>query len=322
MRTFRITLLLFALTSTGVAGFMLIEGWNFLDALYMSVITLSTVGFSEVHSLSDAGRWFVIGYLIVGLGVFFYGVAQIGEVVLQAQFGDWLERRKMEKTIRNLKDHYVVCGFGRMGRHLCQRLAARNLPFVIIDKDEDVLQDTAEPGWHWVVGDATEDRVLLDAGIERAKGLATVLSTDADNVYVVLSARLLAPKLQIVSRSGDEKGVTKLEKAGADRVVSVYAASATKMAHSFIHPNVARFLEVITTEDTDFDLAEIPVDAEAPYAGQKLADTDFSRRGIVIVGIRHGDGSLAMPPPSQASILAGDTLIALGKAEALESFAS
>jgi voltage-gated potassium channel len=318
----RIAALLATLTFVGVMGFMTIEGWDFLEALYMSIITLSTVGYREVQPLSDAGRVFVIVYLVAGLGVFFYGVAQIGEAVLQAQLCDWFGRRRMEKIIRKMKDHYVVCGFGRMGRHVCAQLAAKGLPFVAIDKDEDVLLECKEKDWLFVQGDATEDRILSHAGIEQARGLAAVLPKDADNVYVTLSARILAPDVQIIARASDEKGVTKMRKAGASRVVSLYTAGAVKIAHFFIHPNVNEFLDVVTTEGTELDLAEVAVKPETPFAGQTIEEADFAAKGVVIVGLREATGRLLLPPRRDQQIQAGDSLIALGRADVIDALTS
>lgn len=315
----RIILLLMALTLFGAFGFMLIEEWGFLDSLYMAVITITTVGFEEIRPLSGGGRIFVIAYLALGIGVFFYGIVQIGEIVLRAQFGEWLGRRKLEKAIKTMKNHLIICGFGRMGRQISRQLAAKGLPFVVIDREEEALSECREEGWTWILGDATDDRVLEEAGVTEARGLATVLPSDADNVYVILSARLLSPKIQIIARAGDEKSVVKMERAGANRVVSLYATGAMKIAHFLIHPSVERFLEVITAEGRELDLAEVHVTERAPYAGKALMETDFSSQGIIIVGIRRPGGELLLPPPSAATLDPGDLLIALGKAEAIEN---
>jgi len=313
----RLIALLAALPLIGAGGFVLVEGWSFFDALYMAVITLTTVGFREVHELSAAGRVFTMVFLVTALGVFFYGVVQLGELVVRAELSDWLRRRRMHAALKSMKDHMIVCGFGRMGRVLCRHLAAKGLCFVALDRDEAALADCRDNGWPWLVGDATDDASLVAAGIERARGLAAVLADDSDNVYVVLSARLLNRNLQILARASDEKSVSKLQKAGADRVVSLYEASATKMAQLLASPNLEDFMEIFTGGGSELDLAEIRVTPGSPYAGTALDKTDFRERGVIVVGIRRGDGELILPPPSSMTIEPEDSLIAVGKARAI-----
>lgn len=313
----RTVALLATLPILGALGFHFIEGWNLLDSVYMAVTTITTVGFQEVHPLSAAGRVFVIVYLIAGLGAFLFAVVQVGEIIVRAELRDWLGRRRMGIELKSMKDHFIVCGCGRMGRTVCRQLAARKLPFVAIDRDEAALADGQREGWPWLVGDATDDRTLQAAGIDRARGLAAVLSTDADNLYVVLSARLLSRDLRILSRASDEKSVAKMEKAGANRVISLYATGAAKMAQLLTNPNVEDFMEVVTGEGSEVDLAEIHVTRQASYVGRTLAQTDFGPRGVIVVGIRRPSGELLLPPPSTAVIQPDDCLIVLGKAAAI-----
>jgi voltage-gated potassium channel len=301
----------------GAVGYMVIENWNFVDALYMSVITITTVGSEVVHPLSRSGKIFQICYLIFGLGIFFVCVVEEGEIIVRAVMRDRLGRNRMDRAIKAMKEHHIVCGFGRMGRALCEQLSARKQLFVIVDHDEQALRLAGEEGWLYIVGDATDDRVLRTAGIERARGLAGVLSDDADNLYVVLSARLLSKDLQIVSRASDEASLRKIEKAGANQVVSVYGASAAKVAQFLANSDLESFVEIFTAQGNELDLAEILVAADGPYAGLTLADLDFRDQGILIVGIRRANGDLDLPPSGQATINADDRLIALGKADAI-----
>jgi voltage-gated potassium channel len=301
----------------GAMGYMAIENWNFVDAIYMSVITITTVGSEVVHPLSRSGKIFQIFYLIFGLGIFFVCVVEEGEIIVRAVMRDRLGRKRMDRAIKAIKDHHIVCGFGRMGRALCDQLAAKKQRFVIVDRDEQVLRQAGEVGWLYVVGDATDDRILQSAGIERARGLAGVLPDDADNLYVVLSARLLSKDLQIVSRASDEASLRKIEKAGANRVISVYSASAAKVAQFLANSDLESFIEIFTAQGNELDLAEIHVAADGPYAGLTLADLDFRDLGILIVGIRRADGELDLPPSPQATINPNDRLIALGKSAAI-----
>lgn len=318
-RAFSILALLALLPILGMIGFMLIEGWSYFDALYMSVITLSTVGFHEIHPLSDSGRAFVIVYLVGGLGVFFYGVVQIGEFIVRAELQhlDWLGRKRMDRDLKKMDNHFIICGAGRMGRGVCRQIASKGLPFVVVDRDEEVIQSCHEQEWIAVHGDATDDHILQDAGLDRARGLATVLNSDADNLYVILSARLMAPELPIIARATEEQSVAKMRKAGANRVISLFHTGAMKMAHMLSAPELEDFIEIFTTPDGELDLAEIHVAENDPRAGMTLEQTDFSSQGVVIVGIRRSDGQLILPPAGSTPIQVDDQLIALGKSDSI-----
>ena len=304
---------LMVLTAVGTGWFWLVEGWSLLDATYMTVITLSTVGYGEVRPLSDRGRVFVIVYLVFGLGVFLFAIAQLGEMVVRAEMRNWLKRLGMNSTLKSIENHYVVCGFGRMGRTISQYLADRKLPFVVVDHSEEALQECEQQGWLCLRDDVTNDRTLINAGIERARGMAVVLDSDADNLYVVLSARLLASKLQIIARATDENSAHKMEKAGANRVVSLFATGATTMAQLLINPQVEDFFEFVSGAGTTLDLAEIRVTADSQCANQTLVNTDFRARGVIIVAIRRPDGEVLLPPAASTKIRPDDVLIALGK---------
>lgn len=316
-RPARIVIILATVPIVGTLGLMLVEGWGFLDALYMAVITITTVGFHEVQPLSTAGRMFVLLYLVAGIGVFLYSAAQIGELIVRAELHQWLGKRRMDSALKSQKDHFIICGAGRMGWSVAKYLAEKNLRFVVVDRDEDVLRDAQQAGWHWIEGDATDDRVLENAHIQQARGLAAILSSDADNLYVVMSARLLNSELQIISRATDEKAAQKMRKAGANRVISLFYTGAMKMAHLLTRPTLEDFFEIFTTQGGELDLAEIHVGATGPYVNLTLGETDFSRRGVIIVGIRRGDGQLILPAGSSTRIQPDDRLLALGNADAL-----
>ena len=208
---------------------MVVEGWDFFDALYMAVITLTTVGFEEVYPLSTPGRMVVLVYLVSGLGVFFYGITQVGELLIRGELRRTLGRRLMDSTIRSVKDHTIVCGCGRMGLRLCALLAENGERFVVVDRDPEAVAVAIDRGWSVSVGDATHDSTLRALGIDRARGLAAVLTSDADNLFVVLSARLLNPDLMILARATEEESVDKMERAGADQVVNVHQIGAKQM---------------------------------------------------------------------------------------------
>ena len=312
-----IVAVLAVLTTVGTGWFWLVEGWSLLDASFMTVITLSTVGYDEVKPLTDRSRVFVMVYLVCGLGVFLFAVVQLGEMIVRAELGTWLRRRGMNSTLQSVKEHFIVCGFGRMGQTLCRHLADRRLPFVVVDHDTERLLDCDQQGWLCVRDDATSDRTLRDAGIERARGLAVVLDSDADNLYVVLSARLIAPDLQIIARATDERSAQKMEKAGANRVVSLFATGAATMAQLLINPHVEDFFEFVSGAGNTLDLAEIRVSEQSPCANRALAETDFRDRGVIVVAIRRPDGEILLPPSGSTTIHPEDVLIALGKVSAV-----
>lgn len=320
----RSILLLVMLPILGAAGFMWIEGWSFLDSLYMSVITLTTVGFQETHPLSDSGRVFVMVFLVVGVGAFLFGVVQVGERLLHIQLSEVLGTRKRLSVIRGLSGHIVVCGCGRMGRALCEQLQRQGNSFVVIDRDRDTLArlNDAHARWPVIVGDATDDRVLEEAGVARALGLAAVLSSDADNLYVTISARLLNPELQILVRTTEERNIEKIKRAGANRVVSLYEAGAHKIARLLANPNLDDFVEVLGTRSATVDLAQFTVGESAAFCGKRLSETSFRGEEVLIVGVLKPSGELLMPPPSATIIEAGDRLFAVGTSAALTRFTS
>jgi voltage-gated potassium channel len=318
----RILAILLVLPLVATFAFMASEEWSFLDSLYMSVITLTTVGFQEVHPLSPAGRIIVILYLIVGLGAFLFAAAQMGELVVGGQLGGLREKRRMKAAIDKLKEHVIVCGYGRVGRRLCAQLGASEQDFVVIDRDGQAIAEAREEGLLAVSGDATDDSQLEGAGLERARGLAAVLPSDADNLYVVLSGRLLNPKVQILARATDEKVAEKLERAGANRVVSLYETSAMKMANLLINPDLEDFMQVFTSQGRKLTLAEISVKEDAPFCNKTLAETDFNRRGILVVGHQRPGKRIVLPPRPNDRIETGDTLIAFGDASAISELFS
>ena len=318
LRRFAVTIgLLVTLTTCGIVGFRLTETFGWGEATWMAVSTLTTLGAYD-EPLSDAGKLFAVGYLFCGLGVASYSLFALGQTVVSGRFRSLWERRAMDARIEKMSGHNVVCGLGRMGQGVCEYLAARDRPFVIVDRDEDLLTDRcADANWTWVVGDAADDAVLKSAGVARAASLVTALPTDADNVYVVLSARGLSEELQIVARAAEERAVPKLERAGADRVVSPLASGAVKMARFMLNPHVEDFLAIADDRESDLELADVQIAAGSPLCGKALKETDLAKRGLMIVGIRRDGGDRLMPPPGDAVIEPGDCLFAFGKSAAI-----
>lgn len=313
--------LLFALTAAGTVGLkILTQNSSWMDCLYLSVITLTTVGFGETIDLGTSGRIFIIVYLVFGLGVFTYSASLLGQWIVNVRLQGLLERRRMQNQIDKLSGHFIVCGLGRMGAIIASYLHEGREKFVIIDRDEERLMELCEEhNWMYVLGDATDDETLLKAGIKQAKSLASVLPTDADNVYVVLSARMLASKLQIIARADNEKAVVKLERAGATRVVRPFSTGAHKMARFMLHPNIEDFLEIADRRGHELELADVQITPEHPLVGKRLMDTKLREEGVMVIGIRRANGDKLMPPPGSAVIMAGDSLFAFGSAEAVNT---
>jgi len=317
-RLLTILLALFGLAAAGTVGFRLTTGVSWIECLYQSVIILTTVGSREPQPLSKPGMVFIIVYLVCGLGVFTYSAFQLGQWIVDARLRVLLERRRMEKRIEKLADHFIVCGNGRMGRIICSYLAGRRKPFVVIDANEErLLPICAENGWLWIQGDATNDEVLVRAGIRQARALTSVLPTDADNVYVVLSARLLNSDLEIIVRASEEKAVEKMQRAGANRVISPVSSGAVKMARFMINPGIEDFLEIADTRDGDLELADLQIANNSPYIGKTLMETELRQKGIMVIGIHRANGERLLPPEGTAVIQSGDCLFAVGGAEAI-----
>ena len=312
--------MLVALTIFGAAGFRIVGRATWLDSIYMAVITLTTVGYSEAIPLDERGKVFVIVYLVLGLGTFTYMIFEFGQSILSLRVDELLGGRKMQSAINKLQKHSIVCGYGRMGRTICEYLSKRGEPFVVIDTDAELLARLREESdWLTINGDATDDSVLESAGIHRATSLATALHTDADNVYVVLTARILNPALQIIARAGDDRAVDKMTRAGATRVISPFQSAGTKMARMMLHPSIEDFLEIADDSGNDLELLDVTISETSPYAGQRLMDTNLRELGVMVVGIRRVDGQRLMAPAGTTHIQPGDSVFAFGPAEAVST---
>ena len=313
-------LVLLCLVSIGTCGYMSIEGWRFLDAIYMTVITLGTVGFKEVHDLSDAGKIFTIALIIFGVSVLGYLVGSLAQIMFEGQFQRIIGRKKVEKMVDALKDHYIICGFGRMGSLICKELAAKPLPFLVVEKNIELLEKVKEEGYLFLHGNATDDETLLKGGIKRAKGLISVVTSDSENVYITLTARGLNPDLFILSRAGEEGSEIKLQRAGANKVVSPYLIGGSRMAQAILRPNVVDFIEIATgREHLELQMEEIKIPEKSIFVGENLVTSGFRKEtGVIIIGIKKTAGKMVFNPSSHAKLEANDTLIVLGEPGAIQ----
>lgn len=312
--------LLLLITCIGIAGYMTLSGMSFMDALYMTAITLSTVGYREVVPLTPAAQLFTIGLIFTGLGVVLYGASLVAGDVIEGRLQRVFGRRRVERQIEHLAEHYIVCGFGRMGRVVCKELAAKPVPFVVIDRDPEALGRTEEEGFLAVDGDATEDRVLVHAGIARARGLVSALSRDEDNVYVVLSARQLNPDLLIVARAEDERSETKLKHAGATRVVSPYVLGGSRMAGALLRPAVLDVIDLATHyRSIELKIEEFAVAGGTFAVGGTLRQSGVREDlGLIVIAIKKAGGEMLYNPGAEVRIEAGDSLVVMGQTASLQ----
>ena len=316
-------ILLLIIVITGTLGYTFIEAWPLLDSLYMTVITITTVGFGEVRALSEIGRFFTFALIIGSVGIVAYLVTLVAGIVVEGEIRRLMGRKKLEKAINRLKDHYIVCGYGRIGIYICKEFRHEGLPFVVIEREERVIQRMEEEELVYVRGDATDEKTLIDAGVERAKALITAVASDADNLYITLTARELNPNLHILSRASEEKAERKLISAGANKVVSPYLIGAHRMAMAIIRPAVVELMEIaMKRESLQLQLREIKVNDTANLPGITLSESGIrSKLDLIVVAIKREDGSMLFNPAFDSPIEKGDTLITLGQKANLDKLA-
>jgi voltage-gated potassium channel len=304
----------------GTLGFRVIENLSWLDALYMTVITLSTVGFGEVHPLSPAGKAFTIGLILLGVGTLGFLASRATEAALG---GTVFRRRRMLMENKRLTSHVIVCGFGRMGKSVTDQLDLFGTPFTVVEKDPARLEELEDRGLPHVPGDATDDATLLAAGVERARALATVLPHDADNLFVTLTARSLNRDLTIVARASTDKNHSKLLSAGANRIFDPYQSGGRLLARQLLQPSVIEFMEVLDRGGAgDLAMEEVQIAAGSPLAGVTLRDAPIRREmDVIVVGVRRADQELVFNPAPDLAPRAGDVLVALGRRDNLQRLA-
>jgi len=315
--------LVFVVIAVGVAGYMIIEQWSFLDALYMTTITLTTVGFGEIWPLSEAGRLFTIILIILGVGTIVYGLTSSAEYILAADLGPRLRNRRWRGMVSKLEDHVIVCGFGRVGRSAVTALTDTGESVLVVERDEEKSSLARSNGYLVVIGDATKDETLRLAGVERAKGLITCLGNDAQNLFIVLSARTLNPTMNIVARNVDAENERKLMRAGADRVISPYSLGGRYMANVLTRPRVTEFLGSVTLDSgLELWLEEVVIAENSELAGKTVGETNVRHKtGASLVGVlRQASGDMISPDKSTL-LRAEDVLIVLGTRDQLARLA-
>ena len=317
--TFGILLVIFII-SLGVAGYMMIEGWSLLDALYMTVTTLTTVGYDEVHEMTKMGQVFTILLIVIGVTFFLYIAGAVVQFMVEGRIRAILGRRRLNKKIDRLRNHYIICGYGRIGKILCKMLLRKPIDLVVIEKDLELIPVMDANKILYIAGDATEEENLLNSGIQRAKGLIAALATDTENVFLVLTARQLNPDLFIMACANRNESKSKLLAAGANRVESPYDIGATSMAQRIIRPTVTNFLDfAFAHRRKDIQMEEIPINNSSALVNVMLKDSGIRQRfNLIIIAIKKLDGNMLFNPSFEAIIEAGDTMIAVGQEKNLQ----
>jgi voltage-gated potassium channel len=316
---FAVALLVF-IVAGGTGGYVVIEGWSAWDAFYMTIITITTVGYQEVHPLSRAGEAFTVLLLVGGVGAALYAFTLVATIVVEGGLPNRLQRRRRERMLETLKDHFIVCGYGRIGSIVAQQFRTQQIPFVVIERSAERLHAAIDEGALAVEADASSEEVLKRVGIDRARGFVAAVGTDAENVYAVLSARVMRPDLFIVGRAETEDAARKLKRAGADRVISPYQIGAVQMAQMALRPAVVDFFDLATSAgNLELSMEQIAIAPASPLADQSILDANLRQRyGVIVVGIQREDRRMAFNPEPDTAIRAGDKLVVLGRPESLK----
>ncbi len=305
------------IVAIGVIGYEVIEGWSFLDSVYMTITTITTVGFREVHPLSDAGRIFSIFLIIGGVGGALYILTTIMGYLIEGQFGITMGRRRMKNKIAKLKKHFILCGYGRVGEAIALTFSEEGTPFVVISKDEEHVAKAEKEGYLAILGDATSDDVLEEAGIKQAYGLVSAVGSDTDNTFITLSARETRPDLFIEARSSKPESEGKLRRAGANRVISPHAIGGRRMAMLALRPAVVDFIDTVTYgRGRELQLETVDVVSSSSLIGQTVGQAK-GKASITVLAMRKEDGTLIANPPDEGIIEEGDRLIVIGTKQRL-----
>ncbi|MFC2038801.1 potassium channel family protein [Chloroflexota bacterium] len=310
---------LVAIVFIGVIGYTIIEGWSLFDSLYMTAMTVTTVGYEELYPLSTGGRIFSIFLMFGGVGGALYTLTGVIQYFIEGNIESTWWSRRMKNKINGLKGHFILCGYGRVGEEIANIFKEEEAPFVVIDNRPDCITRANEHGYLYLEGDATSDEILKEAGVERARGLVAALGTDVDNTYITLSARGLYPSLFITARASDSEAGTKLKRAGADRIVSPNNIGARRMAMLALRPAVVDFLDTISRRrGPELQMENVAILKESPLNGQTVNDVRQCSKATVLA-LSKSTGKFVANPPPEEKITAGDSLIIMGTSDQLHS---
>jgi voltage-gated potassium channel len=312
---------LLATLITGTVGFALIDHFPLFDAFYMTLITMTTVGYSEIHPLSHAGRVFNSFLIIFGVTTIFIAIGAMTQTIIELEFGDVIGKRRNKRMIDKLKDHFIICGFGRVGRGAASELQHSGVPFVVVDIDPERAERAMTQGMLAVAADSTRDDTLREVGIERARGLVAALATDADNLFVLLSAKGLNPGIYVAARAAEEGAEGKMRRAGADAVFAPYSITGHRLAQSLLRPHVVQFLDFTTKEiGEEIAIEQVQVAVSSEMVSRTIKDMQLRKEvGVIVMAIRKADGSMMFNPPAETAVEGGDFLIVMGRPENLRA---
>ncbi|MGB7220481.1 MAG: potassium channel protein [Vicinamibacterales bacterium] len=312
--------LLVLVVACGTVGYVVIEGWSAWDAFYMTIITVTTVGYREVHELSRVGQVFTVAVLLSGVGAALYTFTLLATVIVEGGIPGFLQRRRRQRMLDTIKDHFIICGYGRIGSMIAHQFTRQHVPYVVIERDGKRMHEALDAGALAFEADASREDVLKRVGIERARGFITAMGTDAENVYAALSARVLRPDLFIVGRAETEDATVKLKRAGANRVISPYQIGAMQMAQTALRPAVVDFVELATSADNlELVMEEITIAPGSGLANRSILDANLRQRfGIIVVGIQREDRRMEFNPEPETAIRPGDKLVVLGRPDSFK----
>lgn len=302
----------------GCVGYMVIEGWGFWDALYMTVITITTVGFREVQPLSQGGRIITILLALSGVGILFYALLSLVQAIIEGELAAYWGRRAMKGELEKLRGHFILCGFGRVGEAIAHEFRSHHIPFVVVDSNPEAIERARQQGYLLVEGDASRDEVLLQAGIQRARGLLAASDSDAGNTFIVLAAKALKPDLMVVARAAHPDSEHAMRRAGADRVISPYTLAGRRMALAAVQPLLAEVMEALPSRSGPQVVAELEVTPGSNWQSHTLREALAPCRGVLPLALQRADGQVIVAPDPNTVLAVGDRLILLGQEEELE----
>ncbi len=313
--------LLLAIIVAGTIGYVVIEGWSVWDAFYMTVTTVATVGYREIHQLSFVGQIFTVILILSGVGTAFYTVTLLATIVVEGGLHRHFQQRRFARMLEQLDNHFIICGYGRIGAIVAEELDRQQVPFIIVERDAGRSHDVIERGWLGVAADASQEEVLRRVGIERARGLIAAVGTDAENVYTVLTARVMRPDLFIIARVESDDAEHKLKRAGADRVISPYHIGATHIAQSALRPAVVDFVQLATSSlHLDLSMEQVHINEGSPLVGRTLQESGIRQKfGVIVIAIKRADGGMEFNPAPESMVRAGDEMVVLGQPQSVKA---
>jgi voltage-gated potassium channel len=323
-RLILIGLALAATLLTGTIGFTLVDHYPVFDAFYMTLTTMTTVGYGEIHPLSHAGRVFNSFLIFFGVTTIFIAIGAMTQTIIEMEFGDAIGKRRNKRMIDKLKDHYIICGFGRVGRGAANELMHAGVPFVVVDIAPDRVERAMLAGMLAVAADSTRDETLHQVGIERARGLVAALATDADNLFVLLSAKGLNRGIYVATRAAEEGAEEKMRRAGADAVFAPYSITGHRLAQSLLRPHVVQFLDFTTKEvGEDVSIEQVQVGDASTMVNRTIKEMQLGKEvGVIVMAIRKSNGEMLFNPPAETAVRGGDYLIVMGRPGNLRSLES